>query len=74
MSRNVKLVGHWDDNDPTNAGWYIEVIDDATGDVVDDSMKVWFGVDVDSFGRHDADALRRALECEYPGAVSVEIR
>lgn len=56
----------WDTADPDNAGWYAVVEED--GDVVDDSMKVWFPVDMDKYGEGDARRLERALEREFPDA------
>lgn len=56
----------WCTNDPNNTGWYGEVRNEQ-GDVIDDTMKVWFLVDVDQYGRQEGYALQEALEQAYPG-------
>lgn len=65
--RNRDLVLHcwWDDRDE-NEGWYVEAEKD--GEYVDDSMKIWFLVNVDEFAKHQGDALEKALKSAYPGA------
>lgn len=52
----------WCTNDPSNPGWYGEVRNEE-GQVIDDTMKIWFPVDVDQFGRQESQKLTDAL-CE----------
>lgn len=59
MKRKVK--GWWD-NTPGNPGWYIQELDEG-GQVLDDSMKVWFPVAADDFSHNEPQALIEAL-CE----------
>ena len=56
----------WDTNDPNNEGWYAEVIEN--GRVTDDSMKVWFPVDLDKFGQGQARRVVSELKDEFPDA------
>jgi len=62
-----KVKAWWDDQDPACAGWYAESLD-AEGRLIDDSMKVWLGVDLDRFRRDQADEVRRALAAAFPRA------
>lgn len=65
----TRISIRWDTADPDNQGWYVEAFDGPTGfDLVDDSQKSWFPVDVDSYGRDDEDALRDALQAAFPRA------
>lgn len=57
----------WDSQDPQNAGWYVRV-QDETGRTMDDSMKVWFPVDVEEFGEDQAEELAAALREAFPEA------
>lgn len=68
MSRNaVRVVAQWDTQDASNVGWHAIAYDSA-GEVVLDSVKILFPVDVDSFGREQASELLTALLDAYPGA------
>jgi len=63
----------WWDEEPSNPGWYVEVYD--ADQQVGDSMDADFPVDVDEFGRDEADRLRKALEEAYSGAeIGGEVR
>lgn len=67
MSKIVKIEYYWDTSDPCNEGWYA-MGRDETGEIVDDSMKVWFGVDVDDYDKDQGDELGQALREAYPDA------
>lgn len=62
----IKVIAHWDDQDPQNEGWYAMSYD-ADGER-DDSMKIYFPVNVDDFGPDEADELHDALAEAFPGA------
>ena len=51
--------------DIDNCGWYVARIG-ANGNVIEDSQKLWFPVDVD--GYDDEDDLAAALREAFPGA------
>lgn len=57
----------WAAKDPDNPGWYA-VGKNAIGEVVDDSEKIWFRVDVRSFDQHGVSELYDALSDAYPDA------
>jgi hypothetical protein len=64
----VRTVEYWWDNqDPSNAGWYARTRD-ASGQECDDSMKVWFPVEVDEYDETQGDDLAEALREAFPGA------
>lgn len=67
MAKVARVAAHWDEQDPTNAGWYAMTYD-ADGRELQDSMKIWFPVPVDDFGSGDASELRAALAEAFPGA------
>lgn len=56
----------WDDQPGVDPGWYVEVR--KNGKYFDDSMKVWFGIDVDDYKRSQKEDLAVALLEKYPGA------
>ena len=56
---------YWDDQPGATAGWYVEA-KDSDGEFLDDSMKVWFPVDVDDFSRDEESDLVAALKAEFP--------
>ena len=58
---------YWDDQDRDNAGWYVMIMD-GNRDFVDDSIKIWFPVNVNEFGPDDEAALKDALMEAYPDA------
>ncbi len=67
----VKVSAHLDTTDPSNPGWYAATYArDSDGDleVVDDSHKAWFPVDLDLYGSEQRGYVRDALEREFPGA------
>jgi hypothetical protein len=57
----------WDDQDPGNKGWYVEA-KDSEGEFLDDSMKVWFPVDVEDFSEDEETKMVEALKAEFPNA------
>ena len=61
------LTVYWDAHDRAQPGWYIEVRDES-GDIVVDSMKIWFPVEVDWYGEDDKADLVADLREAYPGA------
>jgi hypothetical protein len=61
---NRKIKGWWD-NTPGNPGWYIQELDEQ-GQVLDDSMKVWFPIPADEFQRDEGKALIEALAKAFP--------
>lgn len=63
MSNAIEF--YWDTTDPANAGWYA-MERSADGEIIDDSMKVWFPVDVDEFGESDGQQLKEALIEAFP--------
>jgi hypothetical protein len=78
----------WDDSDRRNEGWYVrtyvlervrpsydlEPEEEPGFQLVEseDSMKVWFPVDVNEFSQRAEAKLRKALERAFPNAI-VEI-
>lgn len=72
MANQVQLRVYWDTQDPQNVGWYVEVLGynarHEAWEHKDDSMKVWFPVDVDAFGKNQEAELLEALQAEFPGA------
>lgn len=56
----------WDDQDPQNAGWYAREMQD--GEFRDDSMKVWFPVEVDEYDQDQSEDLAAALAEAFPDA------
>lgn len=64
---------NWDDR--CNAEWYVERLKRNNGCLitVDDSVKAWFPVDVDTFTRDMKPELLAALNEAFPGE-SVEFR
>lgn len=57
----------WDSQDPQNTGWYVRVQDER-GQTMDDSMKVWFPVEVEEFSEDQAEELAAALREAFPEA------
>jgi hypothetical protein len=66
MAKVVRVDCHWDTDGDTE-GWYCQALR-ADGTCVEDSMKMWFPVDVDDFNEHQGDKLARALKRAYRGA------
>jgi hypothetical protein len=58
---------YWDAQTGAEGGWYTMGYD-ADGGEADDSQKVWFPVDVDSYDRSQADDLEAALREAFPDA------
>ena len=68
MSKKIAKVEYWwDDQDSSNAGWYARTRDE-NGDERDDSMKVWFPVEVDEYDEDQGDELAEALQEAFPDA------
>lgn len=67
MSKIATVEYWWDNQDPSHAGWYARTRyeDGVEGD---DSMKIWFPVEVDQFGEDDGDELAEALQEAFPDA------
>ncbi len=51
-----------------NEGWYIKIVN-PEGDIIDDSRKIGFPIDVESFGEDDPEDIYDALREEYPDAI-----
>ena len=49
-------------------GWYIKIIN-PEGEIIDDSRKAGFPIDVESFGEDDPEDIYDALREEYPDAI-----
>ena len=56
----------WDDQPGVDPGWFVEVR--KNGKYHDDSMKIWFGVEIDDFNKKQKSELEEALLRAYPGA------
>lgn len=62
----TKVTVRWDDQAGVEPGWYCESWE---GDkMIDDSQKVWFPVQVDSFGQDERSDLIVALKEAFPAA------
>ncbi|NTU59163.1 MAG: hypothetical protein HGB00_09680 [Chlorobiaceae bacterium] len=61
-------VNAWYDKNEEKDGWHIKIIS-PTGEVIDDSRKVGFPIDVESFGEDDPEDIYDALREEYPDAL-----
>lgn len=72
----ITLRVYWDDQAGVElAGWYVqELRPNEFGDleIVSDSLKVDFEVEVTDFARGQRDQLLAALAAAYPGARIVE--
>lgn len=62
-----KVQYWWDTQDSSNEGWYVRVLDHMDR-ITDDSVKIWFPVDLSEFGEDDGDALSIALHDAFDGA------
>ena len=51
-----------------NDGWFIKIIN-PEGDIIDDSRKAGFPIDLESFGEEDLEDIYDALREEYPDAI-----
>jgi hypothetical protein len=49
-------------------GWYIKIIS-PEGEIIDDSRKAGFPIDVESFGEDDPEDIYDALREEFPDAI-----
>lgn len=67
MSKIAEIEYWWDTQDASNAGWYARAFD-AAGDIIDDSSKVWWRVDMDEYAEDDLESLGEALRDAYPEA------
>ena len=62
MANKVKV--NWDETDPQNSGWYALVWEDE--ELVTDSVKMDFPIDLDAFPRDDTAEMWAALKAEFP--------
>lgn len=63
----IDLVRYrWDAPVGVEPGWYAESW--SAGEMVDDSQKIWFGVDVDQFAHDQWSDLEDALQAAFPNA------
>jgi len=67
MKTVQKLTVYWDEQDPAHPGWYVEGRDER-GDIVVDSLKIWFPLEVDWYGENDKADLVADLREAYPDA------
>ena len=58
-----KIDCYWDTSGDKD-GWFCEVTEN--GEYKDDSMKIWFPINVDIYAQEDGEMLRRALEINFP--------
>ena len=70
MRTAQKLTIYWDTHAPAQPGWYVEARDES-GDIVVDSMKIWFPVEVDWYGERDKADLVADLREAYPDATII---
>ena len=63
QANEVKV--NWDETDPQNPGWYAEVLEG--GELITDSVKMDFPVDLDEFPRDDTAEMWAVLKAEFPG-------
>ncbi|NTU94386.1 MAG: hypothetical protein HGB29_07080 [Chlorobiaceae bacterium] len=61
-------VNAWFDKDEDRECWHIRIVS-PDGDTIDDSRKVGFPIDVESFGEDDLEDIYDALREEYPDAL-----
>lgn len=62
-----KVSAHYDKYDD-NECWNIKIFS-PEGELIDDSQKIGFPIDVESFGEDDLEDIYDALREEYPDAV-----
>lgn len=65
MKEFPQVRAYWDTQNGVKPGWYAEVVDERDN-VVNDSQKVAFPVEVDDFSRTDGAALAEALGEAFP--------
>jgi len=63
---HATLTIYWDEQDPAQPGWYVEVR--QGNDIIADSMKIWFPIEVDWYGENDKADLVADLREVYPDA------
>ncbi len=63
----IKVNARYDKLDD-KGGWHIRIIS-PEGDLIDDSRKIGFPIDVESFGEDDPEDIYDALREEYPDAI-----
>lgn len=62
----TKITIRWDDQAGVTPGWHCESwLDD---EMITDSQKIWFGVEVDEYRRDQLTALKNDLHGAYPNA------
>ena len=65
------ITAHWDTQGDTY-GWYA-IREREDGSCIDDSVKVWWPVDLDDYTEDDSAAVESALRTEWPDA-TIEVR
>jgi hypothetical protein len=65
---NKIKVNAWFDKFDDKEVWHIKIIS-PEGEIIDDSRKVGFPIDVESFGEDDPEDIYDALREEYPDAI-----
>ncbi|HWQ27304.1 MAG TPA: hypothetical protein VN367_11080 [Chlorobaculum sp.] len=63
----IKINARYNKEDDKE-GWHIKIIG-PEGNVIEDSRKVGFPIDVESFGEDDPEDIYEALREEYPDAI-----
>ena len=61
-------INAWFDKDEDKEGWHIKIMS-PEGDIIEDSRKAGFPIDVESFGEDDPEDIYDALREEYPDAI-----
>jgi hypothetical protein len=69
----TRVTYRWDDQPGVDAGWYCQSFDEGN-ELMDDSQKVWFPVNVDNYGEDEEDELVEALQEAFPHAEIVHLR
>ena len=64
------LTVYWDSHDRAHPGWYVEVRD-GYGDIIVDSLKIWFALEVDWYGENQEVELIADLREAYFGATII---
>jgi hypothetical protein len=63
-----RVTYRWDDQIGGTPGWYCQRLDDS-GNVLDDSQKIWWPVDVDYYDEGAEPDLVAALCGAFPDAI-----
>lgn len=70
-STETRISLGWDSQDRNNEGWHCEVQtrdEDGRWAYSDDSLKIWFPVDLDNYEVHQRAEVEAALLKAFPGA------